>query len=137
MAVKLRTLCIVVVRSVHSFIFSMRHRNKKKILKRKRKVRQALERSLLHALINYEKIETTFAKAKVLRSDAERLITKAKENTMYGRRLAARLLDARSVKKLFDVIGPRYKERKGGYTRITKKMPRKGDSVPVAIVEFV
>lgn len=115
----------------------MRHRNKEKILKRKRNARRALRRSLLRSFILTGKIQTTETKAKVLRSDAERLISKSRRGTLRARRDAARILDGKSLSHLFGVIGPRYKERNGGYTRIMKRTPRKGDNAKMAIIEFV
>lgn len=115
----------------------MRHRNKEKILKRKRNARRALKRSLLRSFILAGKIQTTEAKAKVLKSIAERLVAKSRTGTMHERRRAGRMLDQKALAHLFNVVGPRYKERKGGYTRVMKRMPRKGDNAKMAIIEFV
>ncbi|MDP2677063.1 MAG: 50S ribosomal protein L17 [bacterium] len=115
----------------------MRHRKKGKILGRKRNSRRALRRSLVRSLILSGKIQTTETKAKVVRSDAEKMITKARSNTLAARRQAAASLDGRAIKQLFDVLGPRYKDRKGGYTRIMKTNPRKGDNARMAVIEFV
>ena len=115
----------------------MRHRKKGKILGRKRNPRRALTRSLLRALILAGKITTTETKAKVLRGYAEKMVTKARTGTLAARRHASESLDEKAVKQLFDVVAPRYKERKGGDTRIMKRLPRKGDNAPMAVIEFV
>ncbi|MBU1131148.1 50S ribosomal protein L17 [Patescibacteria group bacterium] len=116
----------------------MRHRNKIKILDRKKAPRESLLNNLACQLILYEKITTTLAKAKVLRPRAEKLVTRAKQDTVANRRLIlAKLPVKKAVKKLFEVIGPRYKERAGGYVRITKTGVRKGDGALMAVIEFV
>ena len=92
---------------------------------------------MLRSLILSGKIKTTEAKAKVLRIDAEKMITKARTGSVVARRRAAESLDNRAVKQLFEVVGPRYKERNGGYTRIMKANPRKGDSARMAVIELV
>jgi len=90
------------------------------------------------ALIKHEQIVTTLPKAKELRPVVERLITLAKRGDLHARRLAfARLRDNAMVTKLFDVLGPRYEERQGGYTRIIKAGYRYGDSAAMAVIEFV
>ncbi|MBN1325907.1 50S ribosomal protein L17 [Candidatus Falkowbacteria bacterium] len=116
----------------------MRHANKKKILDRASAQRKALLRSLATSLILYEKIKTTQAKAKVLRPFVEKLITKGKKNDLLARRdLKKVLYKETAVKKVLEVLSPRYKERKGGYTRIIKLSARKGDAAKMAIIEFV
>lgn len=115
----------------------MRHRKKGKILGRERNPRRALRRSLVRSLILSGKIKTTETKAKVVRQDVEKLVTKARTGTLAARRRALGSLDERAIKQLFEIIGPRYKERSGGYTRIMKTIPRKGDRAPMAIIEFV
>ena len=116
----------------------MRHRNKKKILDRKIGPRVALLKNLADSLIVYEKIKTTEAKAKVLRSKVEKLITIGKKNDLYARRrLLAFLPTENAVKKVLEVLSPRYKDRKGGYTRIVKTGPRAGDGARMAVIEFV
>ncbi|HOA90489.1 MAG: 50S ribosomal protein L17 [Bacillota bacterium] len=100
--------------------------------------RRALLRSLSTAFFVAEKIETTEAKAKVLRPVVEKLITLGKNDTLSARRRAASyLLDEVAVEKLFTEIAPRYKDRPGGYTRIVKTGVRRGDATPLAIIELV
>ena len=95
-------------------------------------------RNLATSLILYEKIKTTKAKAQALRPLVERLVTVAKKNDLTARRrLLAVLYDKKAVSKALEVIGPRYKDRNGGYTRITKIGPRQGDGADVAQIEFV
>lgn len=116
----------------------MRHRKKGKILGRERAPRLALMRSLAQGLILYEKIQTTEAKAKALRPMVERLITKSKNSTLHNRRqLLSALPSENAVRKLLEIIGPRYKERPGGYTRIFHLMPRKNDAAKMAQIELV
>jgi large subunit ribosomal protein L17 len=116
----------------------MRHRNKGKILDRKKAPRKALMRSLATNLVLYEKIKTTEAKAKVLKPIIEKLITKGKTNTLKTRReLLQYLYLKNAVKKVLEDLGPRYKERKGGYTRIIKLNARAGDAARLAQIEFV
>lgn len=118
----------------------MRHRVKTRNLSRRRGHRRALARNLVGALIRHERIETTVAKAKVHRPFAEKLVTLAKEKTLANYRRALQILagDKEAVAKLFEVLGPRFKDRPGGYTRILKlETPRLGDKAPVAIFEFV
>lgn len=100
--------------------------------------RRALLRSLSTAFFVAEKIETTEAKAKVLRPVVEKLISLGKEDTLSARRQAASYLrDEKAVEKLFKEIAPKYKERPGGYTRIIKTGVRRGDATPKAIIELV
>lgn len=101
--------------------------------------RRALIKSLARSLVLEERISTTEAKAKALRPFVERLVTYAKKNTLASRRLAImRLGDKEAVKKLFDSIGPRYAERAGGYTRVTKRTKRGGnDARKLAYIAFV
>jgi large subunit ribosomal protein L17 len=90
------------------------------------------------ALIKHEQITTTVPKAKELRPIVEKLITLGKRGDLHARRQAiSQIRDIAMVKKLFDVLGPRYKERKGGYCRILKAGFRYGDNAPVAVIEFV
>jgi large subunit ribosomal protein L17 len=90
------------------------------------------------ALIKHEQIVTTLPKAKDLRPIVEKLVTLGKRGDLHARRQAiAEIRDVAMVKKLFDVLGPRYKERNGGYTRVIKAGFRYGDSAPVAVIEFV
>jgi large subunit ribosomal protein L17 len=90
------------------------------------------------SLIRHEQIVTTVAKAKDLRRVMDKYITLAKRGDLNSRRLAAsRMRDEAMVKKLFDILGPRYKERAGGYTRVIKAGYRYGDSAPIAVIELV
>ena len=93
---------------------------------------------MAQALIKHEQIVTTLPKAKELRPVVERLITLGKRSDLHARRLAfARLRDEVITKKLFDVLGPRYQERSGGYTRVLKAGFRYGDAAPMAVIELV
>lgn len=94
-------------------------------------------RSLACNLITQEKIKTTEAKAKELRPFIEKFITRAKIDNLSNRRLLISKIGIKSAKKLFNQIAPKYKERKGGYTRIIKLPPRKTDASKMAIIEFV
>jgi len=104
---------------------------------RKRDVRRAMLVSLARHLILKEKIETTEAKAKELRAFAEKLITRAKEDTVHSRRVLASRVSEEVAKKLVKEVGPRYKDRSGGYTRIIKTGPRNEDGARMAIIELV
>ena len=116
----------------------MRHNRKGKSLGRTKAPRVALMRSLATSFVVYEKIKTTTAKAKALRPVVEKLITLSKNDTLHNRRQGLEFLYTEAaVKKLFEVLGPRYKERKGGYTRIIKLAPRPNDAAEVAIIEMV
>jgi large subunit ribosomal protein L17 len=116
----------------------MRHRKKDKILSRKQGPLRALFFSLAVNLILSDKIKTTEAKARVIRPQVERIITLGRDNNLSSRRrLIALLRDQRAVKKVLDVLGPKYKDRAGGYTRLVKLGQRKGDAAKMAIVEFV
>ncbi len=116
----------------------MRHRKQKKTLDRKAAARTALIQILATQLILYEKIRTTEAKAKVIRPFIERLITKGRVNTLASRRYLMKYLSLdNAVKKLLEEISPRYLERNGGYTRITKLPQRQGDAARMARIEFV
>jgi len=100
--------------------------------------RRSMLANLAAALIKHEQIVTTLPKAKDLRPVVEKLVTLGKRGDLHARRQAiAQMRDLAMVKKLFEVIGPRYKERNGGYTRVMKAGFRYGDSAPVAVIEFV
>ena len=122
----------------------MRHRVAGYKLSRSKDQRRALRRNLVKQLFEHERIRTTQAKAMAARGLAERLITLAKrgneageDKMVHARRLAAsRLSDAQAVKKLFDDIAPRYENRNGGYTRVIKLGPRKGDSAEMVLLEL-
>ncbi|MEC7852262.1 MAG: 50S ribosomal protein L17 [Pseudomonadota bacterium] len=116
----------------------MRHRYSGRKLNRTSQHRQMLFRNMAQALIKHEQIVTTLPKAKELRPVVERLITLGKRGDLHARRLAhARLRDDAMTRKLFEVLGPRYQQRNGGYTRIIKAGFRYGDSAPMAVIEFV
>ena len=116
----------------------MRHRVAGRKLQRTTAHRNALFRNMAAALIKHEQITTTLAKAKELRPYVEKLVTLAKKGGLSNRRLAhARLMDEAQLAKLFDVIGPRYADRNGGYTRVVKAGIRISDAASIAIIEFV
>jgi len=116
----------------------MRHRHGLRKLNRTSEHRQAMFRNMCNSLLRHEAIKTTLPKAKELRRVVEPLITLAKEPTLANRRLAFdRLRDRENVTKLFDVLGPLFKARPGGYTRILKMGFRNGDNAPMAFVELV
>jgi large subunit ribosomal protein L17 len=115
----------------------MRHMKRGKKLGRNASHRKALMRNMAVSLFRHERIETTEAKAKVLKSFAERIITLAKRGDLHARRLvAADINDKQMVQKLFQELGPRFAERNGGYTRVLKLGHRKGDAAPMALVEL-
>jgi large subunit ribosomal protein L17 len=99
--------------------------------------RNALFRNQLASLIDKERIITTLPKAKELRPQIERLITLARTDSVHNRRQAVRVVDESMVTKLFETLGPRFTDRPGGYTRIIKLGPRRGDAAEIAILEFV
>lgn len=116
----------------------MRHRRISRRYGRTTAHRQLMFRNMAASLLKHEAIKTTVVKAKDLRRIVEPLVTLAKLDSVANRRLAfARLRDKEVVKKLFDDIGPRYKERPGGYLRILKCGVRTGDKAPIAFVELV
>lgn len=116
----------------------MRHRTSGRKLNRTAEHRKALFANMAAALIKHEQIVTTLPKAKDLRRVTERLITLAKRGDLHARRLvASRLRDEKMAAKLFETIGPRYKDRNGGYTRVLKAGFRYGDSAPMAVIELV
>ncbi|MCW7538098.1 50S ribosomal protein L17 [Aquabacterium sp. A7-Y] len=116
----------------------MRHRNGLRKLNRTSEHRLAMLRNMANSLIEHEAIKTTLPKAKELRRVVEPLITLGKEPTVANKRLAfSRLRNRENVVKLFDVLGPRYNARPGGYTRILKMGFRVGDNAPMAFVELV
>src|SRR5262245_4938995 len=116
----------------------MRHGKVHRKLNRKHEHRRAMFANMAAALIKHEQIVTTLPKAKDLRPIVEKLVTLGKRGDLHARRQAvAEMRDVAMVKKLFEVIGPRYKERAGGYIRVVKAGYRYGDSAPVAVIEFV
>ncbi|MBN9008737.1 MAG: 50S ribosomal protein L17 [Rhizobiales bacterium] len=116
----------------------MRHSNRGRKLNRRSDHRKAMFANMAASLITHEQIVTTLPKAKDLRPIVEKLVTLAKRGDLHARRLAiSEIRSVGSVKKLFETIGPRYKDRAGGYTRVLKAGFRRGDSAPVAVIEFV
>jgi large subunit ribosomal protein L17 len=116
----------------------MRHGNAHRKLNRTAEHRKAMFANMCAALIKHEQIITTLPKAKDLRPIVEKLVTLGKRGDLHARRQAvAQMRDIEMAKKLFDVLGPRYKDRNGGYTRIIKAGFRYGDSAPIAVIEFV
>jgi large subunit ribosomal protein L17 len=116
----------------------MRHGNAHRKLNRTAEHRKAMFANMAAALIKHEQIVTTLPKAKDLRPIIEKLITLGKRGDLHARRQAiAQIRDVDMVKKLFDVIGPRYKDRNGGYSRVIKAGYRYGDSAPVAVIELL
>jgi large subunit ribosomal protein L17 len=116
----------------------MRHGKAHRKLNRTAEHRRAMFGNMAAALIKHEQITTTLPKAKELRPIVEKLVTLGKRGDLHARRQAiAEIRDIPMVKKLFDVLGPRYKERNGGYTRVMKAGFRYGDNAPIAVIEFV
>lgn len=116
----------------------MRHKVAGRKLGRSSAHRKALFRNLVTDLFRHEQIRTTEAKAKAIRPRAERLITLARRGDLHARRLAARdVQDPEILQKLFDELAERYEDREGGYTRIYKLGPRKGDAAPVVLISLV
>jgi len=116
----------------------MRHRKKTKILDRKKEPREAMLRNLATSVILFEKVVTTKAKAKAVQPQVEKMITLGKKGTLSARRQALKFFYIENpVKKIFDDLAPRYKERAGGYTRITKIGIRKGDGAEMVQIELV
>ena len=116
----------------------MRHRKKGRKLGRTSAHREAMLANMVTSLFDHERIKTTEPKSKELRRTAEKLITLAKRGDLHARRLAAKKVhDKKVLQKLFNDIAPRYAERNGGYTRITKLETRFGDNAPMAVIELV
>lgn len=116
----------------------MRHRVAGRRLNRSTGMRRALFRNLISALIRHERIRTTEAKARAIRGDAEKLITLAKRGDVQARRQIRRTItDPDLLRKLVDEVGPRYEERPGGYTRMLKLGPRRGDAAAMVLLELV
>jgi large subunit ribosomal protein L17 len=116
----------------------MRHGKAHRKLNRTAEHRRAMFANMAAALIKHEQIVTTLPKAKELRPVVEKLITLGKRGDLHARRQAiAQMRDLAMVKKLFEVLGPRYKERHGGYTRVLKAGFRYGDNAPVGVIELV
>ena len=116
----------------------MRHGKVHRKLNRKPEHRKAMFANMCAALIKHEQISTTLPKAKELRPIVEKLVTLGKRGDLHARRQAiAQIRDIGMVKKLFEVLGPRYKERNGGYTRVLKAGLRASDAAPMGIIELV
>ena len=116
----------------------MRHRKTGRKLNRNSPQRRSLKKNLAISIIEHESVRTTLAKAKEIRGFLEPLVTLAKENTVANQRLAySKLRSKEAVAKLFKELGPRYKDRPGGYLRVIKSGLRAGDKSPSAQVEFV
>lgn len=116
----------------------MRHRKSGRKLNRTSSHRKAMFANMAAALIKHEQIVTTLPKAKELRSVVDKVITLGKRGDLHARRQAiSKVRDVEMVKKLFDILGPRYAERNGGYTRVLKAGFRYGDNAPMAVIELV
>lgn len=117
----------------------MRHRNSGTVLDREAGPRKALLKGLALSVVLYEKVQTTEAKAKAIRPLVERLVTRGKGGTLHDRRELLSYFGGQElpVKKILEVLSPRYKTREGGYTRIIKMGPRKGDGAQMVQIEFV
>jgi large subunit ribosomal protein L17 len=116
----------------------MRHNIKGRRLGRSTNHRKALFRNLTTELFKHERIKTTEARAKSIQPLAEKLVTLARKGDLHARRQAARdIMDPAVLQKLFDEIGPRMEDRSGGYTRIYKLGPRRGDAANMALIELV
>ena len=116
----------------------MRHKIAHRKLNRTASHRKAMFANMSSSLVEHEQIVTTLPKAKELRPFVEKLVTLAKKGDLNSRRIAiARMRNKEQAKKLFDVLGPRYAERQGGYIRIMKAGFRYGDNAPMAVIEFV
>ena len=115
----------------------MRKRKRGRKLSRSRDQRKALCKSLMSEFFLHGKIKTTQAKAKEIQPMIEKLITRAKKGGITQKRLLRKFFSLKIVKKIVDEIAPKFKERKGGYTRIIRKGPRKSDEAKIAIIELV
>ena len=116
----------------------MRHKFGYKKLNRTSEHRKAMIKNMLNSLIKYEQITTTLPKAKVLKPQADKLITLGKKNDLHNtKRLISKLQDIKSTNKIKKTLSKRYEKRKGGYTRIIKAGYRYGDNAPMAVIEFV
>ena len=116
----------------------MRHRNKVKTLGRKKSPREMMLRNLAASILIYEKVKTTEAKAKTVRTLVEKIITTAKKGDLASyRQLISILPQPMAIKKSVEVLSKRYKERKGGYTRIIRLNKRQGDAAPIVQIELI
>lgn len=114
----------------------MRRGNQRKF-KRKRNQRTSLYKALATALIEHGKIKTTQAKAKSLSSFIDKLVTRASKNDLASRKFISEIVGKKAAKKLVSEIGPKFKERKGGYTRIIRLGQRRSDGAPMTLIEFI
>ena len=116
----------------------MRHRKQGRKLNRTQSHRKAMFANMAVSLLTHEQIVTTLPKAKEMRAIADKLITLGKRGDLHARRQAvSQLQDVKTVKKLFEVLAPRYEDRQGGYTRVLKAGFRFGDNAPMAVIELV
>lgn len=116
----------------------MRHGKAHRKLNKTASHRKAMFRNMVTSLVEHEQIVTTLPKAKELRAIADKIITLGKRGDLHARRqAAAKMKSETQVKKLFDVLGPRYADRHGGYTRVLKAGYRRGDNAPMAVIELV
>jgi len=116
----------------------MRHRVKGKILGREKAPRELMMRNLTSSVLIFEKVKTTVAKAKAVKPMVEKTITLAKKGDLASRRALIALLPQKmAIKKVMEVLGERYKDREGGYTRVTKLVSRQGDGADMAQIELV
>lgn len=116
----------------------MRHGNGYRKLNRTHEHRKAMFANMVCSLVEHEQIKTTLPKAKELKRIIDKMITLGKKGDLHSRRIAqSRMRQEDAVKKLFDILGPRYKEREGGYARVLKAGFRYGDMAPMAIIELV
>jgi len=116
----------------------MRHRHKGTILDRKKQPREMMLRNLASSVLIYEKVKTTEAKAKAVRPLVEKMITVSKKDNLTARRRLIEILPQKmAVKKAMEVLGKRYKDRQGGYTRIVKLGTRQGDGASIAQIELI
>jgi large subunit ribosomal protein L17 len=116
----------------------MRHRKTTPKLGRSRDARKRLIRNMVTSLVLEERVRTSLAKAKAVRSRAEKVITRGRSDTVHSRRMVARMVyGSKAVQKVFDVLGPRYADRPGGYTRILKLGHRFGDAAEECVLELI
>lgn len=116
----------------------MRHQKKKKILDRKKAPREMMLRNLAASILLYEKVKTTQAKAKAVKPLVEKLISISKENNLITKRKLVEILPQElAIKKLLEVLGKRYKDKNGGYTRIVKLKTRSGDGAAIVQIELI
>ena len=128
---------VKILQLFHSLKSIMKHHKKNRIFGRVRSQRTALMKGLVSSLVLHRKIYTTEAKAKELRPLIEKLITRAKTKTLSSRRILTSRVGESAAKRLVDEIAPKYKERNGGYTRITKLETKRSDAAKMAQIEFV